>query len=163
MPLRLLYLLVCQVARWLALLARSSAAKDAELLVLRNEVAVLQRQVTRPRLDWADRALLAGLLPRPVWRGMLVQLTENQIFRLVLWAALLHCADSGRPEDPIADRESDRQGKLVECDTQPPVDCLLDRQLVMSTSKVLHQRMPGGDHPGAAFLLEAAHWSQPGL
>ena len=61
MTLRLLYLLLCQVLRWLALLARSSAAKDVELLMLRHEVAVLRRQVTRPRLDWADRAVLASL------------------------------------------------------------------------------------------------------
>ena len=67
MALRLLSLLFCQVLRWLALLARSSGAKDAELLVLRHEVAVLRRQVARPRTDWADRAVLAGLarlLPR---------------------------------------------------------------------------------------------------
>jgi putative transposase len=73
MTLRLLHLLCCQVLRWLALLARSSAAKDAELLVLRHEVAVLRRQVTRPQLDWTDRAVLAGLarlLPRPAWRGL---------------------------------------------------------------------------------------------
>ena len=76
MTLRLLYLLFCQLLRWLALLARSSAAKDAELLMLRHEVAVLRRQVTRPRLDWADRAVLAGLaqlLPRSAWRGVFVQ------------------------------------------------------------------------------------------
>jgi putative transposase len=76
MTLRLLYLLFCQVLRWLVLLSRSSAAKDAELLVLRHEVAVLRRQVTRPRVDWADRAILAAvarLLPRPAWHGLLVQ------------------------------------------------------------------------------------------
>jgi putative transposase len=76
MTLRLLYLLFCQVLRWLALLARSTATKDVELLMLRHEVAVLRRQVTRPRLDWADRAVLAGLarlLPRPSWRGLFVR------------------------------------------------------------------------------------------
>jgi len=75
MTLRLLYLLSCHVLRWLALLARSSAAKDAELLVLRHEIAVLRRQVARPRVDWADRAVLAGLarlLPRPNWHRLFV-------------------------------------------------------------------------------------------
>jgi putative transposase len=62
MTLRLLYLLFRQVLRWLALLSRSAAARDAELLMLRHEVAVLRRQAARPRVDWADRAVLAALL-----------------------------------------------------------------------------------------------------
>ncbi|MBV9026503.1 MAG: transposase [Streptomycetaceae bacterium] len=56
-----------RIFAWLVLLSRSSAAKNAEILILRHELAVLRRQVTAPKPGWPDRALLAALarlLPR---------------------------------------------------------------------------------------------------
>jgi hypothetical protein len=94
----------------LALLARSEAAKDAEILVLRHQLAVLQRQVGRPRLTWADRVMMAALALRlpPARRvGMLV--TPATILRwhrrLVArrWTAA-SCRRAGRPPIPAGVR-----------------------------------------------------------
>ena len=69
----LAYRLLVIVLSWLALLARSSSAKDAEILALRHEVAVLRRTNPRPRMSWTDRAMLAalaGIMPKGLraWR-----------------------------------------------------------------------------------------------
>ena len=90
MMVQMLNLMFVRLVGWMALLARSSASKNAELLVLRQEAVVLRRQNPKPRLDWADRAglaALARLLPRPPRMGRLV--TPDTLLRwhrrLVRW------------------------------------------------------------------------------
>jgi hypothetical protein len=66
--LKLAHLTLCRTIQLLTLYSRGDAAKDLELLVLRHQLTVLRRQVPRPRLEPADRALLTAIsriLPRP--------------------------------------------------------------------------------------------------
>jgi putative transposase len=73
---KLAYLTLCCSVQLLTLLARGDAAKDLEILVLRHQLAVLRRQIPRPRLEPADRAMLAAVsrvLPRARWSCFLVK------------------------------------------------------------------------------------------
>jgi putative transposase len=73
---KLTYLMLCRSIQLLVLLARGDAAKDLEILVRRHQLTVLRRQVSRPKLEPADRALLSALsraLPRSRWSCFLVK------------------------------------------------------------------------------------------
>ena len=88
-PQRFAYLAVLRVFGWLTLLARSDRTKDAEILLLRHQVAVLQRQVKTPRLSWADRAVLAALarlLPASHLRQLRLIISPRTLLR---WHASL--------------------------------------------------------------------------
>jgi hypothetical protein len=65
-----LFSMVCRLLGFLRVLARRDVSKEAELLVLRHENAVLRRQIGRVRYEPADRlwfAALAQLSPRRRW------------------------------------------------------------------------------------------------
>ena len=82
MTLRLLYLILRTVVGWLGLLTRTGASKDAEILVLRHQLAVMRRQVARPSPSWADRAMqaaLSRLVPRSRWPRLFV--TPDTVLR----------------------------------------------------------------------------------
>lgn len=82
MIVKLLYLVLVRVFSWLVLRNRSDAATDAEILVLRHQVAVLRGQVDRPVPTWADRAVLAGLVRLiPNWRRLRLIVSPRTILR----------------------------------------------------------------------------------
>src|ERR1019366_8024147 len=83
MCLRFVFLLVTQLAASLRLSRREEAWKTAEILILRHQLAVLQRhQPRRPKLNWADRALLAallGVIPKARRHGLRLSVTPAPI------------------------------------------------------------------------------------
>jgi putative transposase len=107
MCLRLVFLLITRMTSWLRLSRREEAWKTAEILLLRHQLAVLQRQQPRrPNLDWADRALLATLLsaiPKARRHGLRLLVTPDTILRWHRdiirrrWAARSKRGRTGRP------------------------------------------------------------------
>jgi putative transposase len=107
MCLRLVFLLITRVASWLRLSRREEAWKTAEILILRHQLAVLQRnQPRRPNLNWADRALLAALLgaiPKTRRHKLRLLVTPDTIARWHhdlarrRWAARSRRGKTGRP------------------------------------------------------------------
>src|SRR5260370_13515220 len=110
MCLRFVFLLITRVAAWLRLSRRGEAWRIAEILILRHQLAVLQRrQPCRPNLNWADRALLAillGVIPRARRHGLRLLVTPDTILRWHRdvvrrrWAARSKRSRAGPPAPP---------------------------------------------------------------
>src|SRR5512132_3642764 len=107
MCLRFVFLLITRVTTWLRLSRREEAWQTAEILILRHQLAVLQRrQPRRPNLNWADRALLApllGVIPKARRHGLRLLVTPDTILRWHRdivhrrWAARSKRGQTGRP------------------------------------------------------------------
>jgi hypothetical protein len=103
--LRLLYLVFLRLLNLLLLFSRSSRSKDVELLVLRHEVAVLRRANPRPRMDWADRAILAALVRRlpQMLGGIAWSHRAPSCAGIVAWSpgnGHIHIASDAHPSPP---------------------------------------------------------------
>jgi putative transposase len=107
MCLRFVFLLITGVITWLRLARCEEAWKTSEILILRHQLSVMQReQPHRPKLNWADRALLAALLsviPKARRQGLRLLVTPETILRwhrdIVRrrWAARSMRGNAGRP------------------------------------------------------------------
>jgi putative transposase len=108
-------LIFVRLCGWLVLLGRSSASKDAELLVLRHAVAVLRRTHPRPRLDWAGRAVTAALVrllpPRPRARRLVTPGTVLRWHRRLVTRKRTYPNRTGRPASQRRDRRAQRAAR----------------------------------------------------
>ena len=82
MALRLIYQMFANLLGWLVLRVRSDTSKEIEILVLRQQLAVLRRRRPRVRMSWTDRALIAALTRvLPVRRRLGLLVTPATILR----------------------------------------------------------------------------------
>jgi len=109
MAVKLIYQMFAQLLSWMVLHARSDTANEIEILILRHQLAVLQRRTPRPRIRWSDRAVIAALarlLPPRRRRGFLV--TPSTILgwhrRLVRRSWTTSPVQAGRPAIPAGVR-----------------------------------------------------------
>jgi putative transposase len=101
--LRLPYLALTSVFAFIRLLPMSDTDKDIEILTLRHQLAVLQRQADKPRLTPPDRALLAALLhrlPRARLRQLHLIVTPDTILRWHRDLLRRHHANQSRTKRP---------------------------------------------------------------
>jgi putative transposase len=111
MCLRFVFLLITRVAAWLRLSRREETWKTAEILILRHQLAILQRQQPRrPKLNWADRALLAalfGVIPKARRQGLRLLITPDTILR---WHRdIVRCRQAGRSKRGRTGRPATRR------------------------------------------------------
>jgi putative transposase len=107
--LKLIYQMFAKLMTWMMLHTRSDTTKDIEILVLRHQLAVLQRRTPRPQISWTDPALIAALTGLPPARrrlGLLV--TPSTILRwhrqLIRRRWITRSARAGRPAVPAGVR-----------------------------------------------------------
>jgi hypothetical protein len=82
LALKLIYQMFSKLLSWIVLRTRSDATKEIEILVLRHQLAVLQRRTPQPRMTWTDRALIAALTRLlPVRRRLGLLVTPTAILR----------------------------------------------------------------------------------
>jgi hypothetical protein len=91
------------VFAFIRLLPMSDTNKDIEILALRHQLNVLQRQIDKPRLTPLDRAFLAALLhrlPRPMLRQLHLIVSPDTVLRWHRELLRRHHATASRPKRP---------------------------------------------------------------
>ena len=105
---RFVFLLITQLTSWLRLSQREETWKTAEIVILRHQLAVLQRrQPRRVALDWADRALLATLL------GVIPKARRHGLQLLVTPDTLVHPRDQATGRMRLPARSRGRRGRKI--------------------------------------------------